>query len=92
MGSQPQSQDLEHQPPPVQDDMRIRREPRRESSEPKQQAVNEAAQPRSHPRRLRTAGEPASARWVDCCRFEVVLSPAAGAGRRQQACPLPQGS
>jgi hypothetical protein len=48
MGSQPQSQDVEHQPPPVQDDLRIRREPRREGSKPKQQGVKEALQPRSN--------------------------------------------
>jgi hypothetical protein len=48
MGSQPQSQDVEHQAPPLQDDMRIRREPRRERSEPKQQRVKEPLHPRSN--------------------------------------------
>jgi hypothetical protein len=32
MGSGPQSQDVEHQPPPVEDDLRMRRESVRESS------------------------------------------------------------
>lgn len=47
MGSQPQSQDVGHQPPPVQDDLRIRREPRREGPQPTQRALQQALEPRS---------------------------------------------
>lgn len=39
MGSQPQSQDVEHQAPPVREDNRIRREHRRESAVPKQRTT-----------------------------------------------------
>ena len=63
MGSQPQSQDVEHQAPPVQDDLRIRRETRREGSEPKQQGVEEAVQPRSKPW-FKVPGERAEDHWT----------------------------